>query len=260
VTASGIFHSSVGFSPLVGEELPMTIQVGMVGTDGILIAGDTRWTASPMLVNRNWAAGRYGYNSSKIKLNHERGMAVSCAMDMGTAGHVASDIISGLREEDFEYPVGAIEEIATKVPTPIGKPRKEAHCLIALTRPVLQLFLFQFATVNEEWGPLCQPLETIGIAGDNVNAAIFWAERYYQKLPVERLVPLAAHLVVCAHKLNTGTIGGLEIVLGTASGIHRLSDESIRELETKADEWDSSIGNLFLNHRQQFTYAPNVVG
>ena len=26
------------------------------------------------------------------------------------------------------------------------------------------------------------------------------------------------------------------------------------------DEWDKSIGNLFINHRQQLSYAPDVVG
>ena len=45
-------------------------------------------------------------------------------------------------------------------------------------------------------------MQTTAIAGDNVNPAIFWAERYYQELPIEKLVPLAAHLIVAASKLN----------------------------------------------------------
>lgn len=89
---------------------------------------------------------------------------------------------------------------------------------------------------------------------------MFWSERYYQPLPIRRLIPLAAHLIVAAHELNTAGISGLEIVLCDASGLHRLSGDSIRELESKANEWDRDIGDLFLNHEQQISYAPNVVG
>jgi hypothetical protein len=252
-----IHNPVVGCSPRIEEELPMTIQVGMVGTDGILIAGDTRWTNTPMLTNRLYAGGRYGFNSSKIKISPERGIAISQARDMEIAGQIADQIIAELKDEDFRYPASAIAEIAAKMSFPV---KEEAHCLVVLTRPMPQLFHFLFATVQGKWAPICQPMETIAIAGDNVNASIFWAERYYQRIPIEQLVPLAAHLVVCARKLNTGTISGLEIVLCTPSGIHRLSDESIHELEVKADEWDRNIGDLFLDYRQQFTYAPDVIG
>jgi hypothetical protein len=32
----------VGFSPSVGEEIPMTLQFGLVGTDGIVLASDKK--------------------------------------------------------------------------------------------------------------------------------------------------------------------------------------------------------------------------
>jgi hypothetical protein len=234
----------------------MTIQVGMVGMDGILLAGDTRWTKTPLLINKAFAAGRYGFSSPKIKINHERKMAISCAMDMETAGHLADEIFSGLKNEEFEQPVLPLEMIGRKVLLSAGE-RNNAHCLVVL--PNLKLFMVQFAMFNGEWAPFSQPMDTIAIAGDNVNASIFWVERYYQKLAIEKLIPLAAHLIVCAHKLNTGTVSGLEVVLCTASSIRRLSDESIHELELKAEEWDKHIGELFLNHRQQFTYAPDMI-
>jgi hypothetical protein len=79
-------------------------------------------------------------------------------------------------------------------------------------------------------------------------------------MPVEKLVPLAAHLVCQSHYMNTATISGLEIVLCTASGIRRLSDESIAALEKQSADWDKAIGDFFLSHSQQFTYAPDVAG
>jgi hypothetical protein len=178
---------------------------------------------------------------------------------METAHHVASEVILGLKDEDWEYPILPIERIGARILSSAGE-RNDAQCLIAFARPAPRLFLFQFGMVNGQWGPWCQLMQTTAIAGDNVNPAIFWAERYYQELPIENLLPLAAHLIVAASTLNPTPISGLEIVLCNASGLHRLSDDSIRELKSKATEWDKNIGDLFLTHRQQFTYAPDVAG
>jgi hypothetical protein len=72
-----------------------------------------------------------------------------------------------------------------------------------------------------------------------VSPAIFWQK--------DTTKPLASHLIASAGKLNTAAISGLEILLCDASGFHRLSDASISELESKANEWDRNIGDLFLS-------------
>jgi hypothetical protein len=41
-----IYRPVVGCPPHIEEEFPMTMQVGMVGTDGILIASDTKWMST----------------------------------------------------------------------------------------------------------------------------------------------------------------------------------------------------------------------
>jgi hypothetical protein len=248
--------SQVPFLTVNEEEFPMTMQVGMVGTDGVLIASDTRWMNTPRWANSG-SPPRATFDSPKIIVNHERGIAVSCARNMETARRVAIGIISGLKDEDWEYPILPIERIGEEI-LPSAGDRNEAQCLIAFVRPAPRLFLFQFAEVNGKWGPWCQQMQTRVIAGDNVNPAIFWAERYYRELPIENLLPLASHLIVTASKLNPTAISGLEIVLCNASGLRRLSDDSVRGLKLKAAEWDENIGNLFLNYRQQFTYAPDV--
>src|SRR5580693_8528538 len=125
------------------EEFPMTIQVGMVGTNGVLLAGDTQWTQSPLVPGRGWVAGRYAFNRPKIIINHERGIAIACARDMITASLIARKVITDLKDDDLCYPKDAIEKIAAEVATLEGQ-RNEAHCLIAMTRPVVQLFFLQF--------------------------------------------------------------------------------------------------------------------
>jgi hypothetical protein len=132
----------------------VTMQVGMVGTDGVLVASDTRWMNSPQLVNAVVGA-RHTFSSSKIMVNHERGIAISCARNMETAQHVANGIISGSNDgTDWQYPIPPIEAIGRKVLLSAGE-RRDAQCLIVLMSPSPRLFLFQFAMVNGEWGPIC---------------------------------------------------------------------------------------------------------
>jgi hypothetical protein len=232
----------------------MTIQIGMVGTDGIILAGDTRWTHDPRLRrDQHWAGGRYGTNGNKIKISYERGIAVSRALDMEVAGRVADRIISELRYEDLIDPVGAIERIGGGIPS---HERRNAHCFIVLTHPTLQLLLFQFVKGDTEQEPFCKKWPEWAIAGDNTNAAIFWAERYYdESLSVDQLIPIASHLIISAAKLSTASIQGLEIIRCDASGIRRLSNESILELKRRTDEWDRQFGDLIRGNRQEFTYA-----
>jgi len=228
----------------------MTMQVGMVGTDGILIASDTRYM--------NQGSGvRGAFNASKITVNYERGIAISRAHAMETAKRVAEAIVSDLKDSELKYPIPPMEKIASVVVDPAGN-RKQVECLIILVKPSPRLFYLQSGIVDLVVH--CEEMHGAVNTGDKENPAVFWRDRYYERLPIRTLVPLAAHLIVSAGRLNNAAIGGLEIVLCDASGLRRLSDDSIRELELTADGWDKSIGGMFFNHRQQFTYAPDVAG
>jgi hypothetical protein len=134
------------------------------------------------------------------------------------------------------------------------------HCLLALCDPMPALFLVTFALFQGIRTTVCRRMESFVFGGDNVNPAICWAEQYYQKRSIKELIPLASHLVISAGRLSSGSISGLEIVSCDSSGPHRLSQRSIDELSSKADEWDQKIADLFLSYRQEFSYAPNVVG
>jgi hypothetical protein len=119
------------------------------------------------------------------------------------------------------------------------------------------MFQFQFANVNGQWGPYCQQMKTKAVAGDSINAAIYWAEKYHNTaLHVEQLIPLAAHMIVSAKGLNSATISGLDIVRCDDSGIRRLSDESTEKLQRTSEEWDLNTRSLFLNHQQEYLYTP----
>ena len=241
-----------------GEEIPMTMQVAMVGSDGIVLASDTYCQETPQLdVGQMYFGGRHGTNHTKIKIDHSLGMAISYGWDAKSAEKIGDLIVEHWRNEDRKNPEDALERICDKVPQP---DRRRAQCLVVFTRPSPQMFFIQ-TTSNEDnkWEPWCRSSTSILIAGDTTNSTIFWAERYYRKfaplhLSGERLIPLAAHMIGQAKTLNTAGIDGLEIVICSSSGIKQLSKDSCELLKRQAEHWDDTIGDLFLNHKPQYIY------
>jgi hypothetical protein len=228
----------------------MTMQVGMVGTDGILLASDTRWM-------NTYLGLRQTGGSSKIRISHQRGIAISCARNMETGFAVADEIIAKLRDKDWKYPELAMEGMASRILGQSGE-RQDIQLLIVLLTPIPRLFFLRVGKVGVETKPLCMRESKKAVAGDNVNAAVFFTERYYAEKPIRELVPIAAQLIVAAAELNPGAIGGLEILLCDTSGFHQLSDVSIRELETQASTLSKTVA-ASLARLRQFTYAPTEI-
>lgn len=239
--------SIVGFPPAVdvGEEIPMTMQVGMVGTDGVLLASDTQWNEEIGMVR--------GYtNAHKIKTNDECGVAISQSGKMVTAGYLADAIIAATLEKRkwFCDEVDSKQKIEKKV-LAFARPGSElCQCLVAFTQPDIQLWRFQTVEIRKSWELVGEQSFSKIYAGDCKNASIFWGERYYPRqprVPIRTLVPLAAHLIIAAHPLNTSGVSGLEIVLCDKNGITRLTDEEISGLELRASEMDKEFGDSLLS-------------
>lgn len=235
----------------------MTMQVGMVGTDGVLIAGDTQWNDETGLRN--------SWNEWKVKVNDECRIVIARAGKLVTAGYLASAIIGAtIRNNNWLFDdVGAKHKIEDEVLSLAQEGSEHCQCQVVFMRPTIKLYCFQIVRIGKHWGLVIDEVLSKKYTGDYKNSAIFWAERYYPRnptLPIRHLIPLAAHLVVTARVLNTAGISGLEIVLCDDKGIHRLSNESLVELEMKSIERDKNIGESLLSGSQEFTYAPNVIG
>lgn len=213
----------------IKEELPMTMQVGMLATDGIVLAGDT-WSHSETTV-------RSGYSSSKIRINDTAQIAVTCARDMVLASHVAEAIMSGVQGKDWQNCERFIRDAACE-----AAGERDIECIVAFAGNLPALYQFQYVK-GEKY---CSRIIDCIHAGDVTNAAVFWTMRYYRHLPVDRLSRLAAHLIVTSAKLNTATIKGLEVVFCKASGFQRLPVKQTLALQTTARELDERIGELIL--------------
>jgi hypothetical protein len=230
----------------------MTIQIGMVGTDGVLLSSDTLWMHTPR-VQINVPRPRETSNRSKILLNLERGIAISYANNMETARRIADAIVDEIDDSFLRSgrsPVGPVMEIGDRILDATEDVTRDVSGLIVFTIPTPKLYFFGTAFINSNPNPrtTCEPVTSKRIAGDNVNAAIFWSERYYELLPIKSLVPLAAHLVVSAGKLKGSAVGGLEIVLCSKEGITPLPQPTCERLESQANKWDTEIGRLFADY------------
>jgi len=240
----GTQRTGVGFSPqVVEEEIPMTMQVGMVGTDGVLIASDTQRTEEMGL--------RQSYNSSKIRTDEECGVLVSLSGKLVAAGYLADGIITKTKANPtwLESEMGAVQEVEKSVLPRVPQGGEPCSCLVVFTRPEIALYRFQIVQVGISWQLVTDQQSGKVYAGDCKNSAIFWAQHYYPrhpKLPIRKLIPLAAHLIYMAHRLNTTGISGLEIALCDATGVHRVSDSEIKALETQSEQRDREIGQALL--------------
>src|ERR1035441_1605164 len=120
------------------DKPPMTIHVGMAGSDGIVLAGDTLEWGSPnvaSLASRQALSTWMTQTGSKIKLSDNRKIAVSCAGDLREAYALADAIIADLSSEFWQNPETRMCQIARSFAA--SYPRwRETQSFILLSEPM----------------------------------------------------------------------------------------------------------------------------
>jgi hypothetical protein len=227
------------------EDIPMTMQVGFVGTDGIVLAGDQnilfRYTqdnctgdfsevlidglASKVLLGKQAAIAWSGWEISEIVAKRL----------LANEDRLSSDDCSQWAEQ-------VARDTYSKAPDKCGPFRHDSELLIALSRNVNQFYSL------EMWGEeRCRwlPRRDKAVAGHKTNMAAFYVQRYYAKVPISNLIFLAAHTILSASKISSA-LKGLEIVTCTANEIKRLPESEIEELIRRSQTLDSQIETLLL--------------
>ena len=239
----------------------MTMQVGLVGRAGIILASDLRITTSVSMKEEQEDNVAYlGRHGRKIEFDKDRNIAVSCADDLDFARSVAKRIIAELTPSDMVDEGSATSAIERIVNDASSTGNKKAQWLIALRCPDWQLFKCRLAPldpekINGEWEISCAPSFTgREIAGHVVNPAIFLTKFHDEFLLAERLIPLAAHLVLSAHYFNSDGIEGLEIVQCDASGVRRIAAASIADLKKASRDLDMYICESLTGCERAYAY------
>jgi hypothetical protein len=76
----------------------MTLQIGMLGQDGVILAGDSRINAKPIPgADAPWMS----YEGQKIHISKSGRVAVSCAHDLQSGCHVAEAIFAKMTRGDY---------------------------------------------------------------------------------------------------------------------------------------------------------------
>jgi hypothetical protein len=236
----------------------MTMQIAMVGTDGVVLASDTKWSERHIRPHLKRLI-QQSFGRSKIMINYERRIAVSFARNMESSARAAANIIQEIRDEEWDNPKQRIEAIAIKAMNSLSYNIRDVNCLIV--SPALRLFRLDMQTdlsKGPDSMPECWEQTDRACAGDDINPAVFWAERYYRRMPLRKLVPLAAHLICEAGELSPDRVKGLEIILCKKSGIRHLSIDSVRDLQSWAHRLDARLRMSFTSHAPPFTYARGV--
>lgn len=213
----------------------MTMQVGMIGTDGIVLASDTQTKRE---TTRCGLGTWHTADTYKIKISATKKIAASCAMDICEAERIATELLTTLDSVDIYGRERKIIEVARTIPNNLA-----VECFVAFIEPDPRLFLIQHPEGSAH--PVVQPIISKAFAGDALNPAAYWAERYYKGLPVENLVNLAAHVIAEAGILNPCLIGGLDIVIGKNGEFIRLpqqkTDDLLEQSRKCADSFGKSI-------------------
>jgi hypothetical protein len=242
-----IHRPVVGCSPHVEEEQPMTLQVALVGTDGIVLASDMKVSDITSGVLRTFV-------SSKIQFSPNRKLVVACARD-------DSSLVAGkriVRELESQNPgrlCVKMETIGEEVIANKTSTGKDGEVIAISLADLSQVFHLRITSTFQR----CMPVFDKAVAGHDTNSSIFFAQRYYQRRPVNELIVLAAHVVQFGAKLNSSGIEGLEIIVCQPSGFHQLSPDSIAALEARVDECDTTLGHSTLSPLQKLTYIPDVI-
>lgn len=215
----------------------MTLQVGMLGDNGVVLAGDTRVHRDPLAgINAPWQ----NYQGPKIQISDSGRIAVSCAHDMQVGKDIARAIFANMTHGDHSSTEREIKDIGSA-----AAQGRNVECIVTFVDPLPCLYIFQYLNGGNDIE--CQRCISCVPAGDIRNPAVFWGMEYWKMVSIDQLKHLAACMVVAAGDLNSGVIGGLDVVFCTTKdGCKPLSDDSVRDLESSARDKIKRMGEFVL--------------
>jgi hypothetical protein len=214
---------------LSGEELPMTLQIGLVGREGIVLASD--------LCVGNVAGVRQTSQRSKLVQAGNHIFAF--------AGDDSAELIAHMLSDDLTAkPYVAPSDLVLPIFNSLN-PKPQRAAIIGIARGQLWQLNFGLEMIVQRGGPVLDK----ALSGDSANAAVFFSERYYADLRdnIEGLKRLAAHVICTGAKLNPAGIAGLEMVVWDRKTdvISPVSDPEIQRLCDWSDRLDARLGKSF---------------
>jgi hypothetical protein len=235
------------FVPTHEVNEPMTFQIGMVASDGILLASDRKKT--------NILGYRQGWLVPKIEVYENLGFAHCSAGDdfcNTFTSIVLAEVKKGTRFANGEYSeikdalVGCVDKARTK-----DASRAEEISVGRTAAPKciggISLFVFREDRVLALWrvdtrGPVADVSkvdESSNVTAGAPNPAVFVLERYFHQVPkkLSALISLAVHTIRMA---ESEVVGGLQIGIFTKDVFRTLTAKELKPFDKLSKEIDSA--------------------
>ena len=219
------------FSEVCGDGEPqVTLQIGMVGSDGFVIVGDM-WKHVPSS-KRQW----FGYVGTKLMISPSGKSLAAVARDVDVASDVATEIFAQL-ESSSEGRIDRIKEISSRVAQ-----GHDIECFVIFTQPQPEMYFIQ----KDKSGPTtCELMYGCYPLGDAGNPAYYWTMRYYGAgKTVDQLVRIGALVVIEAARFNNAMIQGLEVATIDGQGLRIWDRKESDALKSEIDVLESRISAL----------------
>lgn len=228
----------------------MTIQVGMVGKDGIVLASDTCMVELDSIYNTINGRKLFPLDSQKVI--------------WGFAGDESAYRCGQQLEADFHnnnFYLGDIQKSLEKSgDAAFRKESERPRFKPDINRRLLVVFYGNQVEGIELWelklqekGSVANRITGKAVTGDKSNTARFFCHYYSEFLTIGSLLQLAAHIVLMAHERNTLLIEGLDILTVTKDGYRWIGAEEKEAIQRRSLLLHESI-------RKQLTEAPDVIG
>lgn len=227
------------------EEIPLTFQVGLVGSDGVLLASDQLQTIPHETTDGRRV--RLSQTARKIQVLNDRRIAY-CASGARVSSDVVEYYASHFGNGDIEQQLIEARDAVMKDRPELSQWRERNTGDFLLAQACGNVVELWQMHVEPDSYNRPEPIFDREWIGDIANPASFFVELYAPLIAsgqalfsVESLKLLAAHAVLAAGLNNPAGVRGLEMVVCKPDGFQRVSDEDIQMLKERSAELDKQI-------------------
>jgi len=240
--------------PILEELDCMTIQIGMLCAEGVLLVSDRKMT--------NLVGFRHGRLAPKIEVYENENIA-HCSSGDGFCD-TFTNVVRKEASKGATFAEGSFLEVKQALIECVHKARasekefRQTRSEMLGRKPLPEcvggntLLVFRGDGVVTLWtvdttpqypNPVPIRIGERAVAGDTNSPAVFFLERYFHKVPstIAGLIPLAVHTVLMAESVF---VEGLEVGVFTQDIFRTLTDEELKPAIESSKKIDSYISKV----------------
>jgi len=221
----------------------MTLLVGMVASDGILLAADQA-RVRPASNDTQMDDKMLGRKITHLE-KHQVAFAVAGDELTDTFGVALLDAL----DAGLEFGGGLERSLEGAIARKIAELQaKDENRYEPMERTAMVAFYGSQVSEPQLWrirvraSPAASRIDRIAIAGGEGNAARFFGSYYEPNLPIAKLLPLASHIVLMGHRFDSLMVEGLDIATFDSNGFHFLSEKQKAPLREGSRRLDGLTG------------------